>query len=79
MVTKEISVHGFAPIHFPKGRYRQSFAVYMYDEVKIKQKPRVTRWYPEKGGRIKKALGYYWPSIVRIKTKFFGSATKKNQ
>jgi len=79
MVTNEISVHGFSPIHFPEDRYRKSFAIYCYYQDGTQKKPRVTRWYPEKGGRIKKVLGYYWPTIVRIKSKFLGSSTKKNQ
>ncbi len=79
MLTNDISVHGFSPIHFPAGRYRKSLAVYMYYEDGTRKKPRVTRWYPEGGGRIKRILGYYWPTIVRVKTKFLGSGTKKNQ
>jgi Rps23 Pro-64 3,4-dihydroxylase Tpa1-like proline 4-hydroxylase len=81
MFTRDYTVHGYDPIDFPEGRYRRSIAAYAYTDTKseIHAEERTTVWYPEQGGAAKKAIGKHWPTLVRVKTSLFGSATAKNK
>ena len=80
MFTRNYTLHGYKSINFPKGEYRRSIAAYAYSMSENKDNDnRVTRWYPENAGKIKKLIGYYWPKLVKIKHYFFGSGTKNNK
>jgi hypothetical protein len=80
MHTRSYTLHGYDRIRFPAGSYRRSVAAYAYSLVDVPPRHvRSTTWYPEHGGRIKSWLGRHWPALVRLKTKWLGSATAKNR
>jgi hypothetical protein len=79
METREFTLHGFTPIAFPPGQYRRSIATYAYTDRGEGFRYRSTTWYPQEGGVAKRALGRAWPTLVRAKNRFFGSATAKNE
>lgn len=79
MHTRDYTLHGYDPIQFPEGHYRRSIAAYAYkltDEAALR--PRSTTWYPEHSGTVKRAVGRFWPTLVRWKCALFGSGTVKN-
>lgn len=79
METREYTLHGYDPIHFPPNQYRRSIACYAYSESDQPIAARSTVWYPERGGMMKRAIGIVWPTLVRWKGRFLGSATSKNR
>ena len=79
METRDFTMHGYDPINFPPGRYRRSIACYAYTPAVEGGEYRATVWYPDSGSAAKRVLGRYWPKIVRVKNRLFGSATAKNR
>jgi len=79
MQTREYTMHGYDRIAFPSGQYRRSIATYAYSLVEQPCGSRTTVWYPENGGLFKSLLGRHWPTLVRIKNRFLGSATSRNK
>ncbi len=81
MFTREFTLHGYDQINFPPGTYRRSLASYAYTLHDEQQKAsyRSTKWSPENGSALKKAIGANWPVLVRIKNFFFGVGTVKNK
>ena len=79
MLTRDYTMHGYAPINFPDGQYRRSIAAYGYTKELSEGEVRTTVWYPENGGLFKRMLGRNMPKLVKIKTVFFGSGTSKNK
>jgi hypothetical protein len=79
-LTGRHTLHGYDLTHFPEGKYRTSIAAYAYcvHQYHI-EKPRTTDWHPEDGNPVKKVLARIYDPAVKIKNKFFGSATTKNQ
>jgi hypothetical protein len=79
MFTRDYTLHGYDKISFPKNEFRRSIATYAYS---LEDKPvnvRSTTWYPENSGFLKNFVGKKWPSLVKIKSKIFGSSTSKNK
>lgn len=81
MPTRDFTLHGYDKINFPEGMYRRSLATYAYTlmDAPVESDARSTKWYPEEAGVLKRVLGKHWPALVKIKVKFFGSATAKQQ
>ena len=79
MQTREFTLHGYDPIAFPNGSYRRSIAAYGYNVVEPEAgRVRSTTWYPERSGFLKRAIGEFWPTLVALKTRFFGSSTARH-
>jgi hypothetical protein len=78
MHTRDYTLHGYDPISFPEGRYRQSIAAYAYSTGE-EGKYRSTTWYPKTTNFFKKSIGRHWPILVKLKTKILGSNTEKNK
>ncbi|MEL7029355.1 MAG: 2OG-Fe(II) oxygenase [Pseudomonadota bacterium] len=80
MQTSGETIHGYSRIAFPPGNYRRSIAAYAYEELdEVPATSRSSQWYPDEGGPAKKWLGRAWPQLVRLKSKFLGSATARNR
>jgi hypothetical protein len=81
MFTRDYTLHGYDPINFPEGQFRRSIATYAYslETSPNRQEQRSTLWMPENSSSLKKAIGKYWPKIIKVKTSLFGSGTAKNQ
>lgn len=80
MLTDDHSFHGFKKMSLPPGVTRKSIATYAYELVPEGSiDARTTGWSPEEGGTIKKAVARNYDSLVKMKTKIFGSATAKNR
>jgi hypothetical protein len=80
MLTDDHSFHGFKKMSLPPGVTRKSIATYAYELVPEGSiDARTTGWSPEEGGTIKKAVARNYDSLVKIKTRIFGSATAKNR
>ena len=78
MLTRDYTLHGYLPIQLPEGEYRRSVAAYAYTHSTGQHgRRRSTVWYPEKG-ILKRCIGRFWPELVRIKNRFFGSGTARN-
>ncbi len=79
MLTKGHTLHGYAPINFPPGRFRTSIAAYAYSiDTDFAATPhRSTAWRPTDGGPIKTLLARLSPSLVKLKTRFLGSSTAR--
>jgi len=79
MLTNEYTLHGYKTIKFPKGRYRTSLAAYAYSvDTNYQAIPdRSTMWKPEAASLVKNILAKISPSVVKIKSKFFGSSTER--
>jgi hypothetical protein len=79
-LTNKYTLHGYDLTNFPDGVYRTSIAAYAYciHQHHI-EKPRTTDWHPQDGSPVKKALARIYDPAVKIKNKFFGSSTAKNQ
>ncbi|NNF82073.1 MAG: 2OG-Fe(II) oxygenase [Flavobacteriaceae bacterium] len=75
------TLHGYDMTSFPEGNYRTSIATYAYTiHNKLMEKPRTTDWVPsEDASPLKKFMAKHYDSAVKIKNKFFGSGTAKNQ
>jgi Rps23 Pro-64 3,4-dihydroxylase Tpa1-like proline 4-hydroxylase len=78
METRGHTLHGFDAMSFPAGRFRQSIACYAYSPIIDDVRPRSTVWYPDSNGP-KRLLGRYWPALVGMKNRVFGSRTAKNK
>jgi hypothetical protein len=80
MFTRDYTLHGYDAIRFPAGQYRRSLAAYAYSPMHETQLThRTTVWYPDNAGKTKTLIGRLWPSLVRVKSALFGSATAKNK
>lgn len=80
MLTRDYTLHGYNSINFPEGKFRRSVAAYAYTLTDAQQmKERSTTWYPEKSNFLKSSIGRHWPTLVKVKNKFFGSSTGKNK
>lgn len=79
-LTGKYTLHGYDLTHFPDGVYRTSIASYAYciHQYQI-EKPRTTDWHPQDGNPVKKALARIYDPAVKLKNKFFGSSTARNQ
>lgn len=80
MVTDERTFHGFRKMSLPPGVTRKSIATYAYEKVpEGSVSARTTGWSPDDSGALKKSVAKHYDSLVRVKTKIFGSATAKNR
>jgi len=80
MVTDDHTFHGFKKMSLPPGVTRKSIATYAYELVEAGSTvARTTGWAPDDGSALKKSLAKHYNTAVKIKTKFFGSATAKNR
>lgn len=80
MVTDDRTFHGFKKMTLPSGVTRKSIATYAYEKVpEGSVRARTTGWSPEHGGALKTSLAKHYDSLVKVKTKLFGSATAKNR
>lgn len=79
MFTRDYTLHGYDRISFPQGTFRRSIATYAYNIDPNPQNSRSTRWIPETTSPFKKMIGQYWPSLVKVKSTVFGSATANNK
>jgi hypothetical protein len=80
MVTDDHTFHGFKKMSLPAGVTRKSIATYAYELVpEGSVEARTTGWAPEEGGTLKKSFAKHYDSLVKAKTKVFGSATAKNR
>ena len=79
--TRGWTLHGYDQTHFPAGIYRTSVATYAYTHHKIHiEKPRTTDWKPaDDASWIKKWMAKNYNTAVKVKNKFFGMGTAKNQ
>lgn len=80
MLTNDRSFHGFKKMSLPPGVTRKSIATYAYELVDPGSVvPHTTGWAPEDAGFFKRTVAKYYDHAVKLKTKFFGSATAKNR
>lgn len=80
MLTDDHTYHGFKKMSLPPGVTRKSIATYAYEKVPVgSMKARTTGWAPETGSFIKRPLAKHYNSLVKAKTKIFGSSTAKNR
>ena len=75
------TLHGYDMTSFPEKNYRTSIATYAYTIHNVlMEKPRTTDWFPkENASSLKKIIAKHYDKAVKIKNKFFGSGTAKNQ
>jgi hypothetical protein len=75
------TLHGYDMTNFPEGKYRTSIATYAYQiHQRLIEAPRTTDWFPkEDASFLKKQFAKNYNSMVKVKNKFFGSGTAKNQ
>lgn len=78
MLTKGHTVHGYKPIKFPKGIYRNSIASYAYsiDTDFIKNPVKSTGWQPNTS-KVRALFGPLAIGLVKIKVALFGSNTTR--
>lgn len=80
MQTRDFTYHGYDTINFPDGDFRRSIASYAYQLHEApSEEARTTVWYPKNSGVMKRMLGKYAPSLVKIKSRFLPSGTSKNK
>jgi hypothetical protein len=80
MLTDDHTFHGFKKMSLPPGVTRKSIATYSYELVPQGSiTSRTTGWSPESGGTVKKSVARHYDTLVKVKTKIFGSATAKNR
>lgn len=80
MISDERTYHGFRKMTLPPGVTRKSIATYAYQHIAIgSTKPRTTGWSPEGAGTVKRSIARHYDTAVRMKTRFFGSATARNR
>lgn len=80
MLTDSHTYHGFKKMTLPPGVTRKSIATYAYELVpEGSVEARTTGWSPEEGSTLKKSIARHYDSLVKVKTKIFGSATAKNR
>lgn len=75
------TLHGYDVTNFPDGVYRTSIATYAYQKhIAIIEPVRTTDWRPKDDSSFfKKFLANNYNDLVRLKNKFFGIGTAKNQ
>lgn len=80
MVSDERAYHGFHRMTLPPGVTRKSIATYAYEAIEAgSAKQRTTGWAPDDAGAVKRAIARHYDTAVRVKSRFFGSATAKNR
>lgn len=80
MVTDDHTFHGFKKLTLPEGVTRKSIATYAYEKVEVGSvKARTTGWAPEEGSALKLRFARHYDTLVKVKTRFLGSATAKNR
>jgi hypothetical protein len=80
MLTDDHTFHGFDKMSLPPGVTRKSIATYAYERVpEGSVKSRTTGWAPEEGNIVKRSIAKHYDTLVKAKTKIFGSATAKNR
>jgi hypothetical protein len=80
MVSDERAYHGFKKMSLPPGVTRKSIATYAYQKIEVgAAKPRTTGWAPDDAGAVKRSIARHYDAAVRLKSRFFGSATAKNR
>ncbi|SFC27065.1 2OG-Fe(II) oxygenase superfamily protein [Nocardioides terrae] len=80
MLTDDHTFHGFKKMSLPPGVTRKSIATYAYELVEVGSTvPRTTGWAPEEGNVLKKSFARHYNTAVKVKTRFFGSATARNR
>jgi len=80
MLTDDHTFHGFKKMSLPPDVTRKSIATYAYEEVPVGSiETRTTGWAPDEGGTLKKSVAKHYNSLVRVKTRMFGSRTAKNR
>jgi Rps23 Pro-64 3,4-dihydroxylase Tpa1-like proline 4-hydroxylase len=80
MVTDDHTYHGFKKMSLPPGVTRKSIATYAYQKVPVGSvTARTVGWAPEDSGALKNSLARHYNTLVRVKSKFFGSATARNR
>lgn len=79
METRDYTLHGYDPISFPIGQYRQSIACYAYSKKAPTVRTHSTRWYPATGNAVKRVIGLWWPQLVKVKGRLFGSGTARHR
>jgi hypothetical protein len=79
--TRGWTLHGYDQTYFPEGIYRTSIATYAYTKHLIHiEKPRTTDWKPKDDASwLKKWMAKHYNTAVKVKNKFFGMGTAKNQ
>ena len=78
----DYTLHGYKPTNFPEGVNRTSIATYAFSKhVRQIYSPRTTDWFPDKesDGALKKFIGRNIHKVIKLKSKFLGSGTSKNQ
>lgn len=80
MLSSDRTYHGFRKMTLPPGVTRKSIAAYAYERVEVGSvRPRTTGWSPDGAGTIKRAIARHYDAAVRVKGRWFGSATAKNR
>lgn len=80
MMSNDSTYHGFRKMSLPAGVTRKSIATYAYEQVEVGSlKARTTGWDPDDAGALKRSIARHYDVAVRVKTRFFGSATAKNR
>lgn len=79
--TRGWTLHGYDQTNFPAGIYRTSIATYAYTKHLLHiEKPRTTDWKPsDDSSWLKKWMAKNYNTAVKVKNKFFGMGTAKNQ
>jgi Rps23 Pro-64 3,4-dihydroxylase Tpa1-like proline 4-hydroxylase len=80
MLTKDHTLHGYDPLQFPEGRYRKSIATYAYSLIPQGEHivPRTTVWESDQS-MFRRMIGPMIPTLIRIKSRFLGSGSARNQ
>jgi Rps23 Pro-64 3,4-dihydroxylase Tpa1-like proline 4-hydroxylase len=80
METSDRTFHGYKQMTLPAGVTRKSIAAYAYSEIKEGAiRNRTTGWAPEDAGFLKRNFARNYDRLVKVKNRFFGSATAKNR
>ncbi len=80
MLTDAHTFHGFKKMSLPPGVTRKSIATYAYELVpEGSVTARTTGWSPDKGNALKRTVARHYDTLVKAKTRIFGSATAKNR
>ncbi|MEY4427945.1 MAG: hypothetical protein RLZZ182_634 [Pseudomonadota bacterium] len=83
MLTKDYTLHGYKPLHFPKGTFRTSIAAYAYSEARSDEEvaslKTTTTWVPDDGGAVKAMVAKVTPQLVTLKQRLLGSATARKK
>lgn len=80
MLTDDRTYHGYRKMALPDGVTRKSLAAYAYRHVEEGAvTARTTGWAPEGASAVKRFLARHYNRAVKVKHRFFGSATARNR